>query len=86
MAKYRVRVARTAQKTLDKIQPVATRRRIETKIAALATNPRPSDCTKLTARDAYRVRVGDYRIVYSVADDVRIVSIEDIGHRREIYR
>lgn len=79
-------IERAAQKTIDKIQPPATRRRIETKIVSLATDPRPHDCTKLTGADAYRVRVGDYRIVYDVADAVRIVTVTHVGHRREIYR
>lgn len=79
-------IERAAQKTIDKIQPSATRQRIEAKIASLATDPRPHDCTKLAGADAYRVRVGDYRIVYDVADAVRIVTVIHVGHRREIYR
>ena len=53
----------------------------------LAGTPRPSGCKKLHgADDTYRIRVGDYRIIYSVDDSIHIVAIERIRHRREVYR
>ena len=61
--------------------------RIQDKIDALADNPRPPGTVKLTAEDnLYRVRVGDYRIVYRIEDRRLVVLIVRIGHRREIYR
>ncbi len=55
-------------------------------MAALAENPRPTGCIKLTGMEAYRIRVGDYRIVYEITDRVLIVTVIDVGHRREVYR
>ena len=54
---------------------------------SLAENPRPEGMEKLTGREnRYRLRVGDYRIVYSIADEALIVMVIRIGHRREVYR
>ncbi len=53
----------------------------------LANNPRPSGCRKLQgSEDAFRIRVGDYRIIYTVNDAVLILAIERVRHRREVYR
>jgi mRNA interferase RelE/StbE len=60
--------------------------RIVAKIQGLETNPRPLGCRKLSAEEKYRLRQGDYRIVYSVQDKDKTVIIVKIGHRREIYR
>ena len=60
--------------------------RIDAAIEGLAENPRPVGSKKLKGEEAYRIRVGDYRVVYSIDDNKRIVLIADIGHRREIYR
>lgn len=60
--------------------------RISTTIDALALNPRPVGCKKLTDFEDYRIRVGDYRIIYSIDDVIRIVSIERIAHRKDVYR
>jgi len=61
--------------------------RIVSKIDALAIEPRPPGCEKLTSfKYAYRVRVGDYRIVYAVDDLQGVVSIDRIAHRRDVYR
>jgi mRNA interferase RelE/StbE len=62
------------------------RDRIQAAIDGLAHNPRPSGVMKLAGRDDYRVRVGDYRIVYAVDDDDRLVIVARIAHRREVYR
>jgi mRNA interferase RelE/StbE len=67
--------------------PRATERRLRDKIETLAKNPRPPGCTKMAgADDLWRIRVGDYRIIYAVHDDVLVVLIVKIGHRREVYR
>ena len=56
-------------------------------IQALARNPRPAGCSKLTGADNdWRIRVGDYRVVYEIADDVRVVRVNRVRHRREVYR
>ena len=61
--------------------------RITAKIDALANQPRPPGVEKLHGRrDRYRLRVGDYRIIYEIQDCILLVLIVDIGHRREIYR
>jgi mRNA interferase RelE/StbE len=62
------------------------RKRIAVKIDALGAQPRPPGAEKLTGIDAWRVRVGDYRIVYEVRDRVLVVLVLAVGHRREIYR
>ena len=62
------------------------RERIRAAIDGLAENPRPSGAVKLAGRDDYRVRVGDYRIVYAVDGAERLVVVARIAHRREVYR
>ena len=63
------------------------RQRVVRRIAALATEPRPCGCEKLTgATSVYRVRQGHYRIVYLVDDAARTVDVLKVGHRREVYR
>jgi len=62
------------------------RPRIEGAIALLAEDPRPPASRPLGGRDGYRVRVGDYRIIYTVQDDVLLVVVVTLGHRREVYR
>jgi mRNA interferase RelE/StbE len=83
---YRVEIARRAVKALSTL----TRRdqqRIRAAIDLLAEEPRPPGCTKLTGEpNTYRVRTGDYRIVYDVFDDHLVVQVVRIGHRRDIYR
>ena len=56
-------------------------------IDALVSNPRPVGCRKLYgSENAYRIRIGDYRVIYTVDDDVLVVAIERVRHRREVYR
>ena len=83
---YRVVIRPSAERDLARIDP-SHRRRLAAKIDALTQNPRPNGCVKLTGSAAlWRVRVGDYRIVYSISDVVQIVEIIHVAHRREIYR
>lgn len=51
----------------------------------LANNPRPAGCKKLKGRDSYRIRVADYRIIYEIFDDILLVDVIDLGHRKDIY-
>ena len=83
---YRIDVKPKAQEALAKIAN-PHRRRISRAIDALALDPRPPGCIKIVgAEDAYRVRVGDYRIVYEVIDRVLVVYVIRIGHRKDVYR
>ncbi len=85
MASYSVRIKPSAVKELEAI-PAKDRRRIATKIQALGNNPRPVGCEKLAGHDKYRIRQGNYRVLYTIEDDVLIVTIIAIGNRRDIYR
>ena len=83
---YRVEVAEAAVRSLRKRDPTA-RRRVQAAIELLAEQPRPSGARKLVGGDGLvRVRTGDYRIVYEIHDDVLVVLVVAVGHRREIYR
>ena len=82
---YRIEVKPQAEKALAKI-PNPHRRRIAKAIDALARTPWPEGCIKLAgADDAYRIRIGDYRVVYEIADRVLIVYIIRVAHRKEVY-
>ena len=59
---------------------------IKSKIAGLADDPRPPGCRKLKDRSGWRVRAGNYRILYDIDDRIRVVAILEVGHRREVYR
>jgi mRNA interferase RelE/StbE len=61
-------------------------RRIQGVIATLESNPLPPAALKLTGRDAYRIRVSDYRIIYSIYENILTIVVVAVGHRREIYR
>ena len=85
MAKYKITIKKSAAKELEDI-PQKDLRKIIKRIRALADNPRPPGLQKLSPQERYRVRQGDYRIVYSIDDANHIVDIFKIGHRKEIYR
>ncbi|WP_028708375.1 type II toxin-antitoxin system RelE family toxin [Propionicicella superfundia] len=85
MTRYTVTIERSAAKALARAER-RDRRRIEDAIDALADDPRPHGAIHLTGVDAYRVRVGDWRVVYTVPDAVRVVTVTNVGHRRSIYR
>jgi mRNA interferase RelE/StbE len=85
MGKYKVLIKKSAADELGTIPKRAVRRIVE-RIRALAEEPRPHGCEKLSAQERYRIRQGDYRIVYSIDDDAQTVEIFKIGHRSEIYK
>jgi mRNA interferase RelE/StbE len=85
MAKYKIEIKKSAIKELDKL-PQRDLKKIIQKIQNLADNPRPFDCKKLTGDEKYRIRSGNYRILYLIEDDIFIIYIVKIGHRREVYR
>jgi mRNA interferase RelE/StbE len=83
---YRVRISSDAEKQLAKLDG-AVRVRVAQKIDILAENPRPAGCKKLKGDDnLWRARTGDYRIVFSIHDDLLLVLVIRIAHRREVYR
>jgi mRNA interferase RelE/StbE len=82
---YSILAKRSAERELRKI-PKGDLRRITTRIQGLALQPRRPGCEKLSGEERYRIRQGDYRIVYAVDDGSRIVEVVKIGHRREVYR
>lgn len=82
---YEIRLHPEAVRGFRRLHGVM-RDRIETAIDGLAADPRPRGATKLAGRDDFRVRVGDYRIVYAVDDAQRLVLVARIAHRREVYR
>jgi mRNA interferase RelE/StbE len=85
LIKYQIVVLPAAEKSLSKL-PKRMQVRIQGVITTLASNPVPPVSKKLVGRDSYRLRVSDYRIVYSIHENILTVKIISIGHRREIYR
>ena len=83
--RYQVILPKSVQKELDRL-PDDIAKRILTWLAALESNPRPADVKKLKGRDAWRIRVGDYRVIYEIPDRVLQILVITVGHRREIYR
>ncbi len=82
---YSILIERTAQKSLAKIaQP--DQDRIIQAIRSLAENPRPPRVKKLSGRDAWRIRIGNYRVIYEIHDEELRILVVVIGHRRDIYR
>ena len=82
---YHLLIERVAQKALADISK-ADQDRIISAIEQLSTNPRPQGARKLDGRDAWRIRVGVYRVIYEIDDDRLIVLIIRVGHRRDVYR
>jgi mRNA interferase RelE/StbE len=85
VANYNVLIKRSAAKELERL-PEKIRRQVISRISTLAAQPRPIGCEKLTGEDLYRIRLGDYRIVYSILDTELIVHIIRIANRRDVYR
>lgn len=82
---YQIQILRRAQKALARL-PRKDYERTRGAILALAEEPRPPGSKKLTGREGWRLRVGWYRVLYEIEDQIRVVQIIDIGHRRDIYR
>ncbi len=81
---YQIQIRKSAQKQLDKLSDEVADELLDA-IESLATNPRPSGCKKLKGRAGYRIRKGDYRIIYNIFDNILTIDIVAVGHRREIY-
>jgi mRNA interferase RelE/StbE len=85
MEKYKIEINKSAIKELNSI-PQKDIHKIIVKIQSLSSNPKPQGCTTLTNREDYRIRVCNYRIIYSINDDILIITVIKIGHRKEINR
>jgi len=82
---YNIFILRSAQKQLSKL-PTFAYARVRDAIFDLAEDPRPPGCLKLTNREGWRIRVGDYRVIYEIDDTESIVTVFDVDHRRDVYR
>jgi mRNA interferase RelE/StbE len=83
--RYQVIIPKSVRKELDRLSDDVAQK-ILTRLATLETNPRPADVKKLKGRTAWRIRVGDYRVIYEIHDRVLQIIVITVGHRREIYR
>ena len=81
---HEVLILRRAQKELADL-PRADYERVRDAVAALAENPRPPGCKKLVGREGWRIRSGDYRVIYEIDDAQEKVTVLHVGHRRDVY-
>ena len=86
MARYSLRIKKSARKELESIATWADRRRVIERIDSLADNPRPPGVSKLSGRERYRIHQGRYRILYTIEDSVLVVHVIKIGDRKNVYR
>ena len=87
MARYRVVIKPSASKEIGAVGQKKDRQRIVLRIQSLGENPRAFGCEKLSGHlDRYRVREGNYRIVYSIDDEKLLVDVVKVGHRKDVYR
>lgn len=87
MGSYRVLIKVSAAKEIEAVDQKKDRRRIVARVLALAEEPRPVGCEKLVGEsDRYRIRVGRYRVVYSIADDELLVLVVRVADRKDVYR
>jgi mRNA interferase RelE/StbE len=85
VAEYSLEIKHSAQRELDSLDN-SVFRRIDRKVLALANNPRPPGCKKLKGyKDQWRVRVGDWRVIYLIDDEAKLVSVTRVAHRRGVY-
>lgn len=84
MSKFRVIFNASAEKEFSKLEKTAQARVLKA-IAKLEDDPRPSNCKKLKGSPNWRIRVGDFRVVYEIVDDTVQINIVKIGHRKEVY-
>jgi len=87
VAKYRLLIKPSAAKEIEVVDQKKDRQRIVAGIRLLADDPRPPGCEKLAGEDdRYRIRVGRYRVIYSVGDEELVVVVVRVGHRKDVYR
>ena len=82
---YTVVFLRRAQKELGSL-PITEYERVRDAIGGLATDPRPPGCKKLSGRDGWRIRIGDYRVIYDISNTELLITVVRAGHRLDIYR
>ena len=82
---YKIQILKSADKTL---RNVARKERVKIveQISQLAEKPRPFGCKKLRGTEFYRIRIGDYRVIYKIEDEVLLILVIRIGHRKDIYK
>ncbi|MDE1192194.1 MAG: type II toxin-antitoxin system RelE/ParE family toxin [Arachidicoccus sp.] len=85
MPEYVVVLSKSAQKQLDKIPDLVANPILDA-IAALEKNPRPNGCKKLKGRNGYRIRIGNYRVIYDIFDRELIVDVIAVGNRKDVYK
>ena len=85
MSKYQVVLSKNAEKLLDKFSNKLVKP-ILSAIIGLEDNPRPKSCKKLKSREAYRIRVGAYRIIYEIQDKKLLIDVIHLGHRKDVYK
>ncbi|GAM09586.1 toxin RelG [Geobacter sp. OR-1] len=85
MAAYSIFLKESVRKDLESI-PKSDLQRIMVRIGSLADDPRPTGCEKLSGQEKYRLRQGNYRIIYSIQDAELTIWVVKVGHRREVYR
>jgi mRNA interferase RelE/StbE len=86
VASYRIELKRSAAKEIEAIGSKKDRQRIVERIEKLTEDPKPSGSQKLAGEESYRVRQGNYRIIYTIEDDVLVVTVVKVGHRKKVYR
>ena len=86
MARYELRIKKSAAKELEAVSRKPDRQRLVQRIQSLADNPRPPGCRKLSGSSKYRIRQGNYRVVYSIEEDKLIVYVVKVGDRKSVYK
>ena len=84
MSNYTIVLSKKAQKQLDKLLDNIAEPIFEA-ISLLENEPRPTGCKKLQGRDGYRIRIGNYRVIYEVYDTELVIDVVTLGHRKDIY-
>jgi len=82
---YNIRIKRSAQKEIKNISTLKDRQRVLDRILKLSLNPRPAGSKKLTNQETYRIRQGKFRILYTIKDDILIIEIIQVQHRKDVY-
>jgi mRNA interferase RelE/StbE len=85
VASYRIEIKRSAAREIADL-PKSDCQRVVANVQALADNPRPHGCEKLTGAEKYRVRQGNYRILYEINDELITVTVVKVGSRKDVYR
>ena len=85
MASYKIEIKKSAAKEIENL-PSVVLKRVVSHIQELVNDPRPLGCKKLSGDEKYRIRIGDYRILYEVEDEIVTVYVVKVAHRKEVYR